>query len=59
MTGSCCMIVEDQGLIGMSLDAYLEDAGQQPMHGAMATTCLTILPEEKLPFGRSISPARR
>ena len=27
MTGLCCMIVEDQALIGMSLEAYLEDAG--------------------------------
>jgi DNA-binding NtrC family response regulator len=27
MTGLCCMIVEDQVLIGMSLEAYLEDAG--------------------------------
>ena len=27
MTGPCCMIVEDQMLIGMSLEAYLEDAG--------------------------------
>ena len=27
MTGPCCMIVEDQALIGMSLEAYLEDAG--------------------------------
>ena len=27
MTGPCCMIVEDQVLIGMSLEAYLEDAG--------------------------------
>jgi len=27
MTGPCCMIVEDQALIGMSLEAYLEEAG--------------------------------
>ncbi len=27
MTRPCCMIVEDQALIGMSLEAYLEDAG--------------------------------
>ena len=27
MTGPCCMIVEDQVLIGMALEAYLEDAG--------------------------------
>jgi DNA-binding NtrC family response regulator len=27
MTVPCCMIVEDQALIGMSLEAYLEDAG--------------------------------
>lgn len=27
MTGPCCMIVEDQAMIGMSLEAYLEDAG--------------------------------
>ena len=27
MTGPCCMIVEDQVLIGMSLETYLEDAG--------------------------------
>ncbi len=27
MTGPCCMIVEDQVLIGLSLEAYLEDAG--------------------------------
>ena len=27
MTSPCCMIVEDQVLIGMSLEAYLEDAG--------------------------------
>jgi len=27
MSGPCCMIVEDQALIGMSLEAYLEDAG--------------------------------
>ena len=27
MTDPCCMIVEDQVLIGMSLEAYLEDAG--------------------------------
>ncbi len=27
MTAPCCMIVEDQALIGMSLEAYLEDAG--------------------------------
>ncbi|WP_230533406.1 response regulator [Microvirga roseola] len=27
MTQPCCMIVEDQALIGMSLEASLEDAG--------------------------------
>jgi DNA-binding response OmpR family regulator len=27
MNAPCCMIVEDQALIGMSLEAYLEDAG--------------------------------
>jgi CheY-like chemotaxis protein len=27
MTGPCCMIVEDQALIGMSLEAFLADAG--------------------------------
>jgi DNA-binding response OmpR family regulator len=27
MTVPCCMIVEDQALIGMSLKAFLEDAG--------------------------------
>jgi len=27
MTVPCCMIVEDQALIGMSLEAFLEDAG--------------------------------
>lgn len=27
MTKPCCMIVEDQALIGMSLEAFLEDAG--------------------------------
>lgn len=27
LTRPCCMIVEDQALIGMSLEAYLEDAG--------------------------------
>jgi DNA-binding response OmpR family regulator len=27
MTRPCCMIVEDQALIGMSLEAFLEDAG--------------------------------
>jgi DNA-binding response OmpR family regulator len=27
MAGPCCMIVEDQVLIGMSLEAYLQDAG--------------------------------
>jgi DNA-binding response OmpR family regulator len=27
MTSPCCMIVEDQALIGMSLEAFLEDAG--------------------------------
>jgi DNA-binding NtrC family response regulator len=27
MTVPCCLIVEDQALIGMSLEAYLEDAG--------------------------------
>jgi DNA-binding NtrC family response regulator len=27
MTPPCCMIVEDQTLIGMALEAYLEDAG--------------------------------
>ncbi len=26
MTGPCCMIVEDQALIGMSLEVYREDA---------------------------------
>src|SRR5689334_23353473 len=27
MARTCCMIVEDQALIGMSLEAFLEDAG--------------------------------
>ncbi len=27
MTSPCCMIVEDQALIGMSLEAFLEEAG--------------------------------
>ncbi|MPR13278.1 response regulator [Microvirga tunisiensis] len=27
MSAPCCMIVEDQALIGMSLEAFLEDAG--------------------------------
>ena len=27
LTSPCCMIVEDQALIGMSLEAFLEDAG--------------------------------
>jgi DNA-binding NtrC family response regulator len=27
MSVPCCLIVEDQALIGMSLEAYLEDAG--------------------------------
>jgi DNA-binding response OmpR family regulator len=27
MIAPCCMIVEDQALIGMSLEAFLEDAG--------------------------------
>lgn len=27
MASPCCMIVEDQALIGMSLEAFLEDAG--------------------------------
>ncbi len=27
MTSPCCMIVEDQALIGMSLEAFLEDDG--------------------------------
>ena len=27
MDGPCCMIVEDQALIGMSLESFLEDAG--------------------------------
>jgi DNA-binding NtrC family response regulator len=27
MTDPCCMIFEDQALIGMSLEAFLEDAG--------------------------------
>jgi DNA-binding NtrC family response regulator len=27
ITPPCCMIVEDQALIGMALEAYLEDAG--------------------------------
>jgi DNA-binding response OmpR family regulator len=27
MTSPCCMIVEDQALIGISLEAFLEEAG--------------------------------